>query len=160
MELTVHFTVNGKESQVTTDADRTLLDVLREDLGLTGVKCGCGEGQCGACSVLMEGDRVLSCTIPIRRADKKKIVTIEGLATGETLHPVQEAFIAEGAMQCGYCTPGMILTAVELLTKNSIPTDAEIVKAMDGNICRCCGYTKIQKAIRRAAEMMSKGAGK
>jgi len=160
MELTVHFTVNGKESQVTTDADRTLLDVLREDLGLTGVKCGCGEGQCGACSVLMEGNRVLSCTIPVRRANNKKIVTIEGLATGETLHPVQEAFVAEGAMQCGYCTPGMILTAVELLTKNSNPTDADIVKAMDGNICRCCGYLKIQKAIRRAAGMLSKGAGK
>ena len=160
MEATVHFTVNGKQTQVTTDADRTLLDVLREDLGLTGVKCGCGEGQCGACSVLMEGDRILSCTIPVRRANNKKIITIEGLTTDGKLHPVQEAFLAEGAMQCGYCTSGMILTAVELLTKNPNPTDDQIVTAMNGNICRCCGYTKIKLAIRRAAGMLSKGATK
>lgn len=160
MEATVHFTVNGKPTHVTTDADRTLLDVLREDLGLTGVKCGCGEGQCGACSVLMEGDRILSCTIPVRRANNKTIITIEGLTADGKLHPVQEAFLAEGAMQCGYCTSGMILTAVELLTKNPNPTDDQIVTAMNGNICRCCGYTKITLAIRRAAGMLSKGATK
>lgn len=160
MEATVHFTVNGIQTQVTTEADRTLLDVLREDLGLTGVKCGCGEGQCGACSVLMEGDRILSCTIPVRRANNKKIITIEGLTTDGKLHPIQEAFLAEGAMQCGYCTSGMILAAVELLTKNPNPTDEQIVTAMNGNICRCCGYTKITLAIRRAAGMLSKGATK
>jgi aerobic carbon-monoxide dehydrogenase small subunit len=158
MDVTVQFTVNGKQVQVTTDADRTLQDVLREDLGLTGVKCGCGEGQCGSCSVLVDGERVLSCTIPDRRISNKKIITIEGLSSDQNLHPVQEAFLAEGAMQCGYCTPGMVLTAVGLLMKNRKPTDAEIIQAMDGNICRCNGYLKIHKAIRRAATMLSEGS--
>jgi aerobic carbon-monoxide dehydrogenase small subunit len=157
MEVTIQFRVNGNPVEVATDTDRSLLDVLREDLGLTGVKCGCGEGQCGACSVLVEGERVLSCTIPARRISDKTIITIEGLVTDKTLHPVQEAFLAEGAMQCGYCTPGMVLTAVGLLMKNPKPTDAEIVQAMDGNICRCNGYLKIHKAIRRAATMLAEG---
>jgi len=160
MEVTVHFTVNGKPATVTTDSSRPLLDVLREDMGLTGTKYGCGEGRCGACSVLMDGNRVLSCVTPVSLVDKKNIVTIEGLAAGDRLHPVQEAFLAEGAMQCGYCTPGMIVTAVGLLAKSPNPTDEEIAAGMNGNICRCCGYTKIHGAIRRAAATMAQRADK
>lgn len=151
MDVAIALTVNGKARTVTTDPRRPLLDVLREDLHLTGAKYGCGEGQCGACTVLMDGDCVLSCVTPVAQARKKKITTIEGLAKGDALHPVQEAFLAEGAVQCGYCTPGMILTAVALLNKNPRPTDEQIVAWMKGNLCRCCGYPKILAAIRRAA---------
>lgn len=151
MDVTVSLTVNGVSRTITTDAERSLLDVLREDLGLTGTKEGCGEGRCGACSVLMDGRRVLSCVTPIAQADQTSVRTIEGLAEGESLHRVQEAFLAEGAMQCGYCTAGMIVTAVGLLEANPNPTDAEIVAGMNGNVCRCNGYTKIMNAVRRAA---------
>ena len=137
---------------MTTDPERTLLDVLREDLHVLGPKYGCGEGRCGACAVLMDGKRVLSCVTPVRSADGKAITTIEGLATGDTLHPVQEAFLEEGAIQCGYCAGGMILTAVAVLEENANPTDDEIVEGMNGNICRCNGYPKIVNAVRRAAE--------
>ena len=151
MDATFTLTVNGKKSTITTDPQRSLLDVLREDLNLTGTKYGCGEGSCGACSVLMDGKRTLSCITPVAQADKKSITTIEGLAKGESLHPVQEAFLAEGAMQCGYCTPGMIMSAVALLQENPKPTDEQITAAMNGNLCRCNGYPKIHDAIRRAA---------
>ncbi len=152
MDVTMILTVNGKEKTITTDPARTLLDVLREELHLTGAKYGCGEGRCGACSVLMDGQRVLSCVTPVAQADKKSITTIEGLAEGDSLHPVQEAFLTEGAMQCGYCTPGMILTAVALLEKNPNPTDDEIAAAMNVNIFRCNGYPKILNAVRRAGK--------
>lgn len=152
MDVTTLLTVNGKEKTITTDPARTLLDVLREELHLTGAKYGCGEGRCGACSVLMDGQRVLSCVTPVAQAEKKSITTIEGLAEGDSLHPVQEAFLTEGAMQCGYCTPGMILTAVALLEKNPNPTDDEIAAAMNVNICRCNGYPKILNAVRRAGK--------
>ncbi|MHC4656159.1 MAG: (2Fe-2S)-binding protein [Planctomycetota bacterium] len=152
MDVKVTLTVNGKEKTITTDPGRSLLDVLREELHLTGAKYGCGEGRCGACTVLMDGERVLSCVTPVAQADKKTITTIEGLAKGDSLHPVQEAFLAEGAMQCGYCTPGMILTAVALLEKNPNPTDDEIATAMNVNICRCNGYPKILNAVRRASK--------
>jgi aerobic-type carbon monoxide dehydrogenase small subunit (CoxS/CutS family) len=152
MDVTMILTVNGKEKTITTDPARTLLDVLREELHLTGAKYGCGEGRCGACSVLMDGQRVLSCVTPVAQAEKKSITTIEGLAEGDSLHPVQEAFLTEGAMQCGYCTPGMILTAVALLEKNPNPTDDEIAAAMNVNICRCNGYPKILNAVRRAGK--------
>ena len=154
MDVTVKLKVNGQTETITTDPQRSLLDVLREGLGLTGVKYACGEGECGACSVLMDGRRVLSCVTPVSTADEKTIVTIEGLANGDALHPVQEAFIEEGAMQCGYCTGGMILAAVELLRENADPTQREIAKGMNGNICRCNGYPKIAKAVHRAAEKM------
>ena len=153
MQKTVSFTVNGEKRTVTTDTARPLLDVLRENLQLTGTKYGCGEGQCGACTVLMDGKPVASCITPVSMADQKTITTIEGLTGGDALHPVQEAFLAEGAMQCGYCTSGMILTAVALLDRNPNPSREEIVTAMDGNICRCNGYTKIVNAINRAAGM-------
>ena len=152
MDAKVNLTVNGKKRSVTTDPKRSLLDVLREELNLTGTKYGCGEGRCGACTVLMDGKRVLSCVTPAAQANKKTITTIEGLARGDSLHPVQQAFLAEGAMQCGYCTPGMILTAAALLEKNPDPTDEEIVAAMDVNLCRCNGYTKILAAVRRASQ--------
>ena len=152
MDVTVTLTVNGKKKTITTDPGRPLLDVLREELHLTGAKYGCGEGRCGACTVLMDGKRVLSCVTPVAQANKKSITTIEGLARGDSLHPVQQAFLAEGAMQCGYCTPGMILTAVALLEKNPNPTDEEITTAMNVNLCRCNGYTKILNAVRRASK--------
>ncbi len=150
MDITIGFTVNGKAATVTTDPQRPLLDILREDLHLTGTKYGCGEGFCGVCTVLMDGKRTLACITPAKDVDQKTIVTIEGLADGDKLHPVQEAFLAEGAMQCGYCTPGMILTTVALLRENPQPTEAEILNWMDGNICRCNNYPNILNAVRRA----------
>ena len=151
MDATITLIVNGKERSVSTDPQRPLLDVLREDFHITGPKYGCGEGQCGTCTVLMDGRPIRSCVMPVSLADKQRITTIEGLADGDRLHPVQQAFLDEGAVQCGYCTPGMVLTAVALLKENPRPTDEQIVEAMNGNICRCNGYTKILKAVRRAA---------
>jgi len=155
MEVTITLTVNGKERTVVTDPERSLLDVLREVLHLTGAKYGCGEGRCGACTVLMDGRRTLSCVTPVAKADKKKVTTIEGLADGDSLHPVQQAFLDEGAIQCGYCTPGMILSTVALLKNSPQPTDEQIAEWMNGNICRCNGYTKILKAVRRAAAQIA-----
>ena len=154
MDFPVKLTVNGQEKTVTTNSRRPLLDVLREDFGLTGPKYACGEGRCGACSVLIDGRRVVSCIMPVSRADGKAITTIEGLPEDDVLHPVQDAFIEEGAAQCGYCTGGMILAAVVLLEQNPDPTDQQIAEGMNGNICRCNGYPNIVKAVRRAAEKM------
>ena len=148
---TMQFTVNGQRRSVTTDPDRPLLDVLREELQLTGAKYGCGESRCGACSVLVDGKRVFSCRVPASTVEGKAIRTIEGLAQGEALHPVQQAFLDEGAFQCGYCTPGMIMAAVALLDEKPHPSDAEIASGMNRNICRCCSYPKILEAVRRAA---------
>jgi aerobic-type carbon monoxide dehydrogenase small subunit (CoxS/CutS family) len=156
---TVRFTVNGKARTVNTEPERPLLDVLREDLGLTGVKYGCGEGQCRACTVLMDGKAVVSCVMPVRAAEGKRIVTIEGLAAGEKLHPVQQAFLEEGAMQCGYCTGGMILTAAALLERNPRPSETEIIEGMNGNLCRCNSYVRIVAAIHRASDMMAERKG-
>jgi aerobic-type carbon monoxide dehydrogenase small subunit (CoxS/CutS family) len=151
MDATITLIVNRQERTVVTDPQRSLLDVLREDLHVTGPKYGCGEGRCGACTVLMDSRCTLACVTPVARADKKTITTIEGLADGDRLHPVQQAFLDEGAIQCGYCTSGMILTAVALLNENPHPTDEQIVEWMNGNLCRCNGYTKIMNAVRRAA---------
>ncbi len=131
---------------------RPLLDVLREDLQLTGTKYGCGEGRCGACTVLLDGQPVHSCNTPVGKAEGKTIMTIEGLAAGEKLHPVQEAFLAENAFQCGYCTPGMILASVALLKEMADPTESQIVTRMNGHICRCNVYPRILKAVQRAAK--------
>jgi aerobic-type carbon monoxide dehydrogenase small subunit (CoxS/CutS family) len=144
------FTVNGQSRTVWSDAQRPLLDVLREDLRLTGTKYGCGEGQCRACTVLINGKAVASCLTPVAEADKQTIVTIEGLASGDKLHPVQEAFLAEGAFQCGYCTPGMIMGTVGLLNEVPHPSEEEIVSRMQRYLCRCCHYPSLLKAIRRA----------
>lgn len=152
MSITIRFNVNGAEATVTTDPERRLLDVLREDLQLTGTKYGCGEGQCGACLVHLDGEPTRSCLVPVRDAEGTSVTTIEGLARGDTLHAVQEAFIEEGAMQCGYCTSGMILAAVALLRGTPDPTHEQIVSGMDGHLCRCNGYVKIVNAVRRAAE--------
>lgn len=150
--IRVAFVVNGDRRTVETEPDRPLLDALREDCGLTGPKYGCGEGRCGACSVLVEGRRVFSCLTPVSRVEGKSVVTIEGLADGETLHPVQQAFLDEGAFQCGFCTAGMIVNAVALLDANPRPTDTEIVRGMNRNLCRCCSYPCIVRAVRAAAD--------
>ncbi len=157
---TIEMTVNGQRRSVRTEPDRPLLDVLREDLGLTGTKFGCGESQCGACSVLIDGKRAFSCRTPASRAQGKSVVTIEGLSTGEALHPVQQAFLADGAFQCGYCTPGMIVAAVALLAETPHPTDPQIVEGMNRNICRCCSYPKIVEAVRRASALASAKGGR
>ena len=153
MDVTLKLKINGKVRTVETDGERSLLDVLRENLQLTGTKYGCGEGQCRACTVLIDGRPVTSCQLPASKVGNKQIVTIEGLANGDVLHPVQEAFLQEGAMQCGYCVPGMILTATGLLEKHPNPTEDQITACLNGNLCRCCGYPKIIAAIRRAVEV-------
>jgi aerobic-type carbon monoxide dehydrogenase small subunit (CoxS/CutS family) len=155
MDSTIILTVNGKKTTVTTDPRRTLLEVLREDLRLTGTKQGCREGRCGACTVLVDGRRVFSCQTLAVNVDKMAITTIEGLASGDALHPVQQAFLEEGALQCGYCTPGTILATVALLNSTPHPTDKEIIQGINGNLCRCCGYPKILRAVRRAVTLSS-----
>lgn len=151
MDRSISFTVNGRKRTVTTDPQRPLLEVLREDMKLTGTKYGCGEGRCGACTVLIDGRRHHSCSLPVEEAADKSITTIEGLTVGNNLHPVQESFLAEGALQCGFCTPGMVLSTVALLDQKPDPSDAEITSWLNGNICRCCGYPNILKAVHRAA---------
>lgn len=143
--------INGKSISVDAEADTTLLTVLREQLDLTGTKYGCGEGQCGACTVLIDGKAHRSCMTPVSQIAGKPIVTIEGLAKEDRLHPVQQAFLDEEAMQCAYCTSGMIMSAVSLLNNKPNPTEAEIVQFMQGNICRCGTYPRIVAAIRRAS---------
>jgi aerobic-type carbon monoxide dehydrogenase small subunit (CoxS/CutS family) len=154
VSVTVPFTVNGSQRSVTTEPERRLLDVLREELQLTGTKYGCGEGQCGACLVLVDGEPARSCLLPVTAVRGKAVTTIEGLARGEALHPVQQAFLDEGALQCGYCTSGMILATVSLLRGKPDPTDEDVVAGLNGHICRCNGYVKIVKAVRRAAVLM------
>jgi aerobic-type carbon monoxide dehydrogenase small subunit (CoxS/CutS family) len=154
-EIDATLTVNGKACHFSTPADRTLLEVLREELQLTGTKYGCGEGACGACTVLVDGKRTFSCSTSVASVVGKKITTIEGLAKGDQLHPVQEAFMAESAFQCGYCTAGMIMATVNLLERKPDPSDAEIVEWMNGHVCRCCNYANELDAIRRAAKMNS-----
>lgn len=148
--------VNGQRHTLTTDPQRPLLQVLREDLKLTGTKLGCGEGQCGACTVLIGGRRNHSCLLPVKEADGKTITTIEGLSADGKLHPVQQAFVQEGAMQCGFCTSGMILSTVALLNEKPKPTEAEILSWMNPQICRCCGYPRILKAVQRAVAQSNK----
>jgi carbon-monoxide dehydrogenase small subunit len=147
-------TVNGVEYDLWVKPWATLLDVLRDDLSLTGTKEGCGVGECGACTVLMDGDAVNACLILALEAKGRQILTIEGLAAGGTLHPVQEAFLETGGMQCGFCTPGMILSAKALLDENAHPNEQEIRKALEGNFCRCTGYTKIIESVKAAALKM------
>jgi aerobic-type carbon monoxide dehydrogenase small subunit (CoxS/CutS family) len=146
------FAVNGQRVNVNTVADRPLLDVLREDLHLTGTKYGCGEGQCRACTVLIDGKPAVSCLTPVRAAAGREITTIEGLTSGTQLHPVQQAFVDEGAMQCGYCTPGMVLRTTALLQANASPSRDQIVEAMNGSLCRCCSYPRILAAVQRAID--------
>jgi len=149
---TIHLAINGKPYTVDVDPRTSLLTVLREHLDLTGSKYGCGEGQCGACTVLIDGKAQRSCITRVGSVSEKKITTIEGLANGDRLHPVQQAFLDVGAMQCAYCTSGMIMSAVALLEKNPHPLPNEIVDFMDGNVCRCGTYLRIISAIQKAAK--------
>jgi len=151
MEQAIQFTLNGRPVRVTADAERKLLWVLRSDLGLTGPKCGCGRGDCGACTVLVGGEPVRSCLVLLKDVQGKEVVTIEGLAKNGSLDPVQKAFIEHDALQCGFCTPGMIVQAAGLLRKNPKPSRAEILAAMEHNLCRCGAHTRIVAAIESAA---------
>ena len=150
---TIHLVINGKTYGVEADPQTSLLTVLREHLDLTGTKYGCGEGQCGACTVLIDGKAQRSCMARVGAVAQKQITTIEGLAAGDRLHPVQQAFLDAGAMQCAYCTSGMIMSAVALLQKNPHPQEKEIVDFMDGNVCRCGTYSRIVAAIQKASQM-------
>jgi len=155
--LKVELNVNDRIYEVDAEPHETLVQVLRDRIGLTGTKRGCDVGGCGACTVLLDGQPVYSCMVFAARAEGKKITTIEGLAKNGKLHPVQGAFIKYGAIQCGYCTPGMILSAKALLEQNPDPTEEEVKDAIAGNICRCTGYVKIVEAILAAAQEMKKG---
>ncbi|MCC3144303.1 (2Fe-2S)-binding protein [Halanaerobium sp. Z-7514] len=158
--MQIKFKVNGEAREIEVTPFHRLLDLLREDLGLTGVKEGCGKGECGACSVIMNGRLIPSCLVPAPQADGAEIITIEGLAEGNSLHPLQEAFIETGAVQCGFCIPGMIMAGKNLLDENPSPNEKEVRTALSGNICRCTGYTKIIEAVMLAADKMdSKGSG-
>jgi len=150
----INLTVNNRPCRLNVPPHRTLLEIIREDLGLTGTKEGCGLGECGACTVLMDGQAINSCLVLAAEADGKEITTVEGLADGDRLHPIQQAFVDHGGLQCGFCTPGMILSAKALLDKNPTPTEEEIKQGIAGNLCRCTGYTKIIESIRAAAENM------
>jgi carbon-monoxide dehydrogenase small subunit len=157
MKETIRFELNSKPIELILDTERTLLWVLRNDLDLTGTKYGCGMGLCGSCSVLIDNKPVRSCQVTADFVDGKKVVTIEGLGTKDNLHPVQKAFVEHDALQCGYCTPGMIITATGLLHENPDPTREEIIDAMDENFCRCGTYTRIIDAIQAASKEMKGG---
>jgi aerobic-type carbon monoxide dehydrogenase small subunit (CoxS/CutS family) len=157
MEQTLHFKLNRRPVKVTTDGDRMLLWVLRGDLGLTGTKYGCGENICGACTVLVNREAIRSCQLPIKAVAGKEVLTIEGLAANGKLHPLQKAFVEHGALQCGFCTSGMILNAYSLLLKNAQPTRMQIIDGMGGNLCRCGTYGRIIAAIQSAAKEMKGG---
>jgi aerobic-type carbon monoxide dehydrogenase small subunit (CoxS/CutS family) len=156
MDASINFTLNGKPRTLTTDLARSLLDVLREDLHLTGTKFGCGEGECRACTVLINGECMPSCLTPIGAVAGQDVVTIEGLADAGTLHPVQEAFLNEGAFQCGYCTAGMIMGAAGVLRKNPKASEAEVLSELQKHICRCGSYVKYLKAVRRVLAQTGK----
>jgi aerobic-type carbon monoxide dehydrogenase small subunit (CoxS/CutS family) len=151
MSREIRFQLNGRDASVTVDADRTLLWLLRTELGLTGAKYGCGAGLCGACTVLIDGEAVRSCTYPAGRIEGRAVTTIEGLAVEGGLHPLQQAFVQHDALQCGFCTPGMILTAHSLLSRNARPSRQEIIESMDANLCRCGSHQRIVRAIEQAA---------
>ena len=158
MQRTISFTLNGKPASVTTDDERMLLWVLRSDLGLSGTKFGCGAGLCGACTVIVDQQAVRSCSVPIKDIAGKRVVTIEGLANGDKLHPIQEAFLKHHAFQCGYCTSGMLLNAYALLLKTPQPTRAQILQHMEDNLCRCGAHVRIVEAIQEAAGAVKGGA--
>jgi carbon-monoxide dehydrogenase small subunit len=152
----IRFTVNERSVALDVPEDRRVLDVLREELGLKGTKEGCGEGECGACTILVDGLPANACLMLAPQADGKNLRTIEGLARGDELHPVQQAFAETGAVQCGFCSPGFIMSVVALLERDPTPSDEEIIDAVSGNVCRCTGYVKILDAVHRAIELLAK----
>ncbi len=154
MERSIAFTLNGKPTKIKVDDERMLLWVLRYDLALTGAKFGCGTGFCGACTVIVDNQAVRSCSLPVKEIAGKKVITIEGLGKDGHLHPIQQAFVNHNAFQCGYCTPGMIMSAYALLKKTPRPSEADIVSYMDGNLCRCGAQVRIVEAIQDAAVAM------
>ena len=158
MSKVIELRINSAKHRVETDPDRSLLSILRDDLDLTGAKYGCGEGQCGACTVLIDGKATRSCITKVSAAAGLQITTIEGLEKSGRLHPLQEAFLEVGALQCGYCTPGMIMSGVALLARTPNPSDDDIVHLMEGNVCRCGTYPRIVAAISKAAKVMKGGA--
>lgn len=155
MAKTVHFVLNGQSQKIQVAENELLIDVIRDKLKLTGTKKSCGDGECGACTVLINGEPVRSCIYLALMADGKNVTTIEGIGDENNLHPLQQSFINEGAIQCGFCTPGMILTAKALLDKNCNPDEDAIKDALSGNLCRCTGYQKILKAVKSASINMS-----
>jgi carbon-monoxide dehydrogenase small subunit len=158
VQRTISFTLNGKPARVTVDDERMLLWVLRDDLGLTGTKFGCGIGECGACTVVVNNEAVRSCATPIKEVAGKRVLTIEGLSQGDRLHAIQEAFVKHNAFQCGYCTPGMILSAYALLLKTPRPTRAQVMEHLEGHLCRCGSHVRILDAIDEAAGLRRAGA--
>lgn len=152
----ITFRLNGTKRKLEVEGSRSLLSVLRTELGFTGTKYGCGEGQCGACTVLLDDRAVRSCVTPMSAVEGRSVTTIEGLAGNGKLHPVQEAFLEAQAIQCGYCTPGMIMSTVSLLRRHPHPSEAQIRDALAGNLCRCAVYTRILSAVERAAQKMSR----
>jgi aerobic carbon-monoxide dehydrogenase small subunit len=156
----IHIIVNCRDYDLQIKPWSTLLEILRDDLGFTGTKEGCNAGECGACTIIMEGRAVNACLVLAMEADGKEITTIEGLADEDSLHPIQEAFLEVGGMQCGFCTPGMILSTKVLLDANKNPTDDEIRKGLEGNFCRCTGYTKIIESVKAAVQKVRQGRGK
>ena len=156
----IRFTLNDKPVQITVNTNRVLLWVLRTELGLTGAKYGCGEGFCGACTVLVENEPVRSCQYPMKDVEGKKVLTIEGLAKNGDLHPIQKAFVNHDALQCGFCTPGMILTVYSLFLKNPKPSRGDIIQALDENLCRCGAHPRILKAVDVAAASQGGGGSK
>jgi aerobic-type carbon monoxide dehydrogenase small subunit (CoxS/CutS family) len=157
MEETIRFTLNGKKTELRTDPSHTLVWVLRNELGLTGTKWGCGTGFCGACTVLIDDEPARSCSLPVSDIAGRKVTTIEGLEKKGKLHPVQKAFVEHEALQCGFCTPGMVLTSVSLLKKNPSPTRQEIIEALDENLCRCTAHVRIIDAVMAASKEMKGG---
>ena len=149
--MKIRFTLNGKELLIHAPPDRRVVDLLREDLGLSGTKEGCGSGECGACAILVDGEARLSCLMLAAQLEGRSIITVEGLSSDRSLHPVQQAFVEAGAVQCGFCTPGMVLVSVDFLQHNPMPTRAEIREALSGNLCRCTGYQKIVDAVERVS---------
>lgn len=158
MQRAISFRLNGKPVRINVDEDRMLLWVLRDDLGLTGVKFGCGIAQCGACTVVMNRQAVRSCATPMKEVEGKDVLTIEGLSQGDRLHVIQEAFVRHNAFQCGFCTPGMIMSAYALLLKTPRPTREQVIEHMDGNLCRCGSHVRILAAIDEAAKAGKAGA--
>lgn len=152
--MKIRFTLNGEQVEAEVNGKMRLLDLLRDEFFLTGAKEGCGEGECGACTVLLDGRAVNSCLVLAPQVDGKEVLTVEGLSRDHTLHPIQRAFVEKGAVQCGFCTPGFIMSTYALLKENPNPSDEEIKTALEGNLCRCTGYVKILEAVHYAAQLM------